>query len=140
MRELNKCLLGFQQKNIHNSNGQYQKPSNQCFKRRLSPIGESFSSTPSEAKEHEKKNSTNPTISYSVDKQQIDNLNNTLDSHKYRRQFITLGSSGECLPISRPSKNANFKLSLNSISSEEEYFSANCSFEKGMYHIYYLFK
>ncbi|BES95528.1 Poly (ADP-ribose) glycohydrolase (PARG) [Nesidiocoris tenuis] len=74
LRELNKALLGFRQK----------PPPSGLIPRRLSPIGESFSSTPEKDLVVAKKTETRP----------IEHL-------QVNRRFIVLGSSGECLPITR---------------------------------------
>ncbi|KAL1132149.1 hypothetical protein AAG570_010106 [Ranatra chinensis] len=98
LRELNKALLGFR-----------QKPDQQnALPRRLSPIGESFSSTP-------EKDTVAPTIRSAPKHLQV------------RRKFIVLGSSGECLPITR---NQSSYSSCQSTSSPElEFYSADSSFE-----------
>uniref|UniRef100_A0A146LEU2 poly(ADP-ribose) glycohydrolase n=1 Tax=Lygus hesperus TaxID=30085 RepID=A0A146LEU2_LYGHE len=88
LRELNKALLGFRQK----------PPPNGSLPRRLSPIGESFNSTP-EKDTIVKKTDTKPTEHLQVN-----------------RRFIVLGSSGECLPITR---NISHYSSCHSTSSPE---------------------
>ncbi|KAK9504588.1 hypothetical protein O3M35_010890 [Rhynocoris fuscipes] len=98
LRELNKALLGFRQKS--HSNG--------MLPRRLSPIGESFSSTP------EKDNSLKKTISQLP-----------LDLPK-RTKFIVLGSSGECLPVTR--HQSRYSSCHSASSTDQEFLSARTSF------------
>lgn len=74
LRELNKALIGFLQPEAA---------------RRLSPIGESFSSTPPEQQEEAK----------APDKTLLQPPSPPVDR---RGRFITLGSSGEQLPVHQP--------------------------------------
>nr|XP_014283182.1 uncharacterized protein LOC106685156 isoform X3 [Halyomorpha halys] len=96
LRELNKTLLGFRQKS----------PSNGILPKRLSPIGESFSSTP-------EKESLHKTTKHTQDHLSVD------------QKFIVLGSSGECLPVMR---NHTSYSSCHSASSDTEFHSARTSF------------
>ncbi|XP_046669036.1 uncharacterized protein LOC124359929 isoform X2 [Homalodisca vitripennis] len=110
LRELNKSLLGFRQRIL------LPPPP---ATRRLSPIGESFSSTPPEAEETvtAKPLQQPQKPRYDVPLQSLPNINS-------RRRFILLGSSGECLPISR---NPASRYSSCHSSDEGEFFSARTS-------------
>ncbi|XP_075235452.1 uncharacterized protein LOC142332733 isoform X2 [Lycorma delicatula] len=122
LRELNKSLLGFRQRPV----GIPPPPST----RRLSPIGESFSSTPPELQEE-----------YQPSKLVCNNKKQ--DNFQIHRKFILLGSSGECLPISRhqPSHLLRMTHSSSQYSSchsevqtpPEEFHSARTSIGDGDY-------
>ncbi|XP_066257056.1 uncharacterized protein [Euwallacea similis] len=157
LRELNKCLLGFQQK-TNNSNDKDVSNISTSYTysqrhRRLSPIGESMGSNQSEGN-----NSNVPLITQqSCSTTRTDSLvsqnsgnNNTTNKLKVRLEmeknminrspsgdnlvnnrkgrFIVLGSSGECLPITRyppkPTKNGS-----SSSSSDYDFLSAKSSLE-----------
>ncbi|XP_061710727.1 uncharacterized protein LOC133520355 isoform X2 [Cydia pomonella] len=158
LRELNKCLLAFQQSPM-------QTRDSQRHERRLSPIGESFSHTPPEVeasvliKQASSCSTLNSYSSRSPSPQQHDrrdcantlNLNDpsvgilkrkrwlapdgaTLNNRRGR--FIVLGSSGECLPVTRapvPGCDQEDSLYSSCTSSDEEYYSANNSFDYGNY-------
>ncbi|XP_071455534.1 uncharacterized protein [Hetaerina americana] len=106
LRELNKAFLAFRPTLTSPSPTNRANPSAEDgAPRRLSPIGESFGSTPPEAEESGKDDN---------DQQCVDeaNLKNSMNQRKppptsrlrppspdSRRRFITLGSSGEQLPV-----------------------------------------
>ncbi|XP_030751108.1 uncharacterized protein LOC115878685 [Sitophilus oryzae] len=156
LRELNKSLLGFQQKQASLKDNQNTSNANSTTysqrHRRLSPIGESISSNPSEG------NSTNiPFITQqSCSTTRTDSLisqdsgiNNNGSKPMYqlhvepsirkdkpcpesilnnrRGRFIVLGSSGECLPVTR---NIQTRFS-SSDSSEDDFHSAKSSLDDG---------
>ncbi|KAJ9579494.1 hypothetical protein L9F63_004842 [Diploptera punctata] len=130
LRELNKALLAFRQGSIS---------SPQPVARRLSPIGESFSSTPPEGDsskqqiQQEEKACLPPT----PPAQQVDSVALKKDllrppSPASRRgRFIVLGSSGECLPVSRqPLGACSLYSSCHSTSgTSEEFHSARTSLD-----------
>ncbi|XP_077293936.1 uncharacterized protein LOC143916623 isoform X2 [Arctopsyche grandis] len=150
LRELNKCLLGFQQKPLKPPEVHLRNPD-----RRLSPIGESFSHTPPEVEATVivKQTSASTLTSFSSRSPSPDaycaatiNLNdpsveiwrskcrlapetNTLNNRRGR--FIVLGSSGECLPVKRPIVELCDSLYSSCNSSFDEYHSANTSFDDG---------
>ncbi|XP_012340617.1 uncharacterized protein LOC100869905 isoform X2 [Apis florea] len=115
LREMNKSLLGFRQRHIPSSPTDPVKSESDIDvvgSRRLSPIGESFSSTPPEIEAksilHEYKydilteirskpngKSTRPSSPHKI-------YNDTNYTNK-RNRFIVLGSSGEVLPVTRKS-------------------------------------
>uniref|UniRef100_A0A023EX02 poly(ADP-ribose) glycohydrolase n=1 Tax=Triatoma infestans TaxID=30076 RepID=A0A023EX02_TRIIF len=110
LRELNKALVGFRQKS--NSNG--------ILPRRLSPIGESFSSTP------EKDTSIKKTESRQVQQhQQQQPLQQQMELPQ-RTKFIVLGSSGECLPVTR--HQSRYSSCHSASSTDQEFHSARTSF------------
>ncbi|XP_006566148.2 uncharacterized protein LOC408282 isoform X4 [Apis mellifera] len=116
LREMNKSLLGFRQRHIPSSPTDPVKSESNIDitvgSRRLSPIGESFSSTPPEIEAksalYEQKydilteirskpngKSTRPSSPHKI-------YNDTNYTNK-RNRFIVLGSSGEVLPVTRKS-------------------------------------
>lgn len=116
LREMNKSLLGFRQRHIPSSPTDPVKSESDIDitvgSRRLSPIGESFSSTPPEIEAksalYEQKydilteirskpngKSTRPSSPHKI-------YNDTNYTNK-RNRFIVLGSSGEVLPVTRKS-------------------------------------
>ncbi|KAI5714589.1 hypothetical protein M8J77_002142 [Diaphorina citri] len=98
LRELNKALLGFRQKTVPT----YKPVTHQPKTRRLSPIGESFSSTPPETENQENKDPKNPSSTTTiVGKATVPPVSKIPPSSSKRGKFIVLGSSGECLPITR---------------------------------------
>ncbi|XP_054271486.1 uncharacterized protein LOC128992101 [Macrosteles quadrilineatus] len=111
LRELNKSLLGFRQR---------AAPPPPPTTRRLSPIGESFSSTPPENDEAYSK----PVQPPQKVKPELGPLA-TIPPVSIRRRFILLGSSGECLPISR--NPASRYSSCHSSDDGDQYFSARTS-------------
>ncbi|KAK5645685.1 hypothetical protein RI129_004149 [Pyrocoelia pectoralis] len=141
LRELNKCLLAFQQNETQIS--EVPEGQAQCFRqRRLSPIGESVGSSiePSEKTVPfitQQSCSTNRSLSpqetrnkYSLAKLRVDaNIPTEGTLNNRRGRFIVLGSSGECLPVNR---NESVHITPpESCSSSEEYHSAKTSFEEG---------
>ncbi|GLV39189.1 Poly(ADP-ribose) glycohydrolase [Carabus blaptoides fortunei] len=149
LRELNKCLLGFQQKHLRN-NELIQKPIQHQQPRRLSPIGESVSSTPPEANIIITHPSSSTNRSGSLSPRPPDrkgllrkpppvpsNRNNMLSAENViinnrRGRFIVLGSSGECLPVNRKPANMEQGKSLYSScsSSDDEFHSAKTSLDE----------
>ncbi|KAL4715231.1 hypothetical protein ACJJTC_007813 [Scirpophaga incertulas] len=150
LREMNKCLLAFQQTPIKSPR----------HERRLSPIGESFSHTPPEveatvvikqASSCSTINSINsrspspqnycaatlnlndPSVEITKRKCWLSPDGNTLNNRRGR--FIVLGSSGECLPVTRrpgfdlDAQQDSLYSSCNS--SDDEFHSANDSFDYG---------
>ncbi|KOB75638.1 putative H23L24.5 [Operophtera brumata] len=152
LRELNKCLLAFQQTPM-------KSKENARLERRLSPIGESFSHTPPEVeatvvvKQASTCSTLNSFNSRSPSPQNYCaatlNLNDpsveltkrkcwlspdgaTLNNR--RGKFIVLGSSGECLPVTRPANHTDTQedsLYSSCNSSDDEFHSANDSFDYG---------
>ncbi|KAK9888526.1 hypothetical protein WA026_000776 [Henosepilachna vigintioctopunctata] len=154
LRELNKCLLAFQQRqtNINNNSQSTFNQTNPHRHRRLSPIGESADSR----KHKNRKNipmitqdSCSTTKSDSLMAINNNNVSNTLlkvhnnidrdttvkdvDSelvHNRRGRFIVLGSSGECLPVTRrPLQTMKTIYSSCNSSSEDDFHSAKTSLE-----------
>ncbi|XP_046976553.1 uncharacterized protein LOC124542670 isoform X1 [Vanessa cardui] len=153
LRELNKSLLAFQQTPMKCRDSQKHE-------RRLSPIGESFSQTPPEVettvmiKQASSSSTINSISSRSPSPQHYTatelNLNDTsveLQKRKCwlspdagtlnnrRGRFIVLGSSGECLPVTRTA-HPNLDTQEDSLysscnSSDDEFHSANDSFDYG---------
>ncbi|CAK1548425.1 unnamed protein product [Leptosia nina] len=151
LRELNKSLLAFQQSPT--------KSRDQKIERRLSPIGESFSHTPTDVettimiKQASSCSTINSINSRSPSPQNYCaatlNLNDpsvelqkrkcwlspdagTLNNRRGR--FIVLGSSGECLPVTRNSGLQSAETQEDSLysscnSSDDEFHSANSSFD-----------
>ncbi|XP_026323757.1 uncharacterized protein LOC113233028 isoform X2 [Hyposmocoma kahamanoa] len=153
LRELNKCLLAFQQTPMKSRD-------NPRHERRLSPI-ESFSHTPPEveatvilkqASSCSTINSYNsrspspqnycaatlnindPSVELSKRKCWLSPDGATLNNRRGR--FIVLGSSGECLPVTRSPVHTNQDTQEDSLysscnSSDDEFHSANDSFDYG---------
>ncbi|GFG28940.1 hypothetical protein Cfor_00345 [Coptotermes formosanus] len=128
LRELNKAVLAFRQ----------QAPPQPCqpVTRRLSPIGESFSSTPPEgdaAKQqvHQEEKACPPATPV------IQQVESSVSQKEWLRppspsgrrgRFIVLGSSGECLPVSRqPLGACSLYSSCNSTSAASEEFHSACT-------------
>lgn len=150
LRELNKLLLGFQQKQLRNNEPlEVQRAPQQ---RRLSPIGESISSTPPEMKENHLDNLKSIIItqpSSSSNKSSIikpsenslkpPSIPNRVPScaksdttMNRRGRFIVLGSSGECLPVNRGSAERPASVYSSCTSSEDEFHSARQSLDEGL--------
>ncbi|CAH0406054.1 unnamed protein product [Chilo suppressalis] len=151
LREMNKCLLAFQQTPMKSPR----------HERRLSPIGESFSHTPPEveatvvvkqASSCSTINSFNsrspspqnycaatinlndPSVELTKRKCWLSPDTDTLNNRRGR--FIVLGSSGECLPVTRSPGLPTLDTQEDSLysscnSSDDEYHSANDSFDYG---------
>ncbi|GBP22914.1 Poly(ADP-ribose) glycohydrolase 1 [Eumeta japonica] len=150
LRELNKSLLAFQQTPAKGDDKRHE--------RRLSPIGESFSQPEVEATVVVKQasscstlnsmnsrspspqnfsaavaNLNDPSVELSKRKCWLSPGNATLNNRRGR--FIVLGSSGECLPVTRapdahaPPQEDSLYSSCNA--SDDEYHSANDSFDYG---------
>ncbi|XP_043263876.1 uncharacterized protein LOC122404047 isoform X3 [Colletes gigas] len=127
LREMNKSLLGFRQRRVPSSPTDPVRseldPDGALSSRRLSPIGESFSSTPPETEGDDKALSTNNAKSAPNEQSKYDILTEVRtrpngksirppSPHKMckdasctnrRSRFIVLGSSGEVLPVTRKS-------------------------------------
>ncbi|XP_026670453.1 uncharacterized protein LOC108626129 isoform X2 [Ceratina calcarata] len=129
LRELNKSLLGFRQRHLPTSPTDPVKSEpdtdGAMGSRRLSPIGESFSSTPPEVEDDDKPPSTTNSskeAKSAVQEHKHDGLaeirskpngkprsvspHKTCSDANYtnkRNRFIVLGSSGEILPVTRKS-------------------------------------
>ncbi|KAG5866492.1 hypothetical protein JTB14_004014 [Gonioctena quinquepunctata] len=155
LRELNKCLLGFQQKQTRNNQNDNYCKSSCNRRRRLSPIGESMSSTHSDTLNipliSQQSCSTNQSGSASP----ISENNNTFSQrlrvqldreknlqtrgkvssdalvHSRRGRFIVLGSSGECLPVTRKPLEEEGSVYSSCGSSEGEFLSARTSLDDG---------
>lgn len=163
LRELNKCLLAFQQKQsrvkdlLLPSHKLQQTSQMNHHQRRLSPIGESISSTNSECLNENKvpiitqdSCSTRKSISPlpNIDDNNLkvklegeswfskrgeQSCDQTVEGgmfHNRRGRFIVLGSSGELLPIKRKSE-SNTSLYSSLESSEDEFLSAKTSLDNG---------
>ncbi|XP_021924536.1 uncharacterized protein LOC110832134 isoform X3 [Zootermopsis nevadensis] len=131
LRELNKALLAFRQ--------QASPQPSQPVTRRLSPIGESFSSTPPEVESvkqqsQQEERACPPSLLVT---QQVESSTSQKEwlrppSPTSRRgRFIVLGSSGECLPVSRqPLGACSLYSSCHSTSAaSEEFHSARTSLD-----------
>ncbi|CAH1954116.1 unnamed protein product [Acanthoscelides obtectus] len=156
LRELNKCLLGFQQKQTKTEVDSQTVSSTYNLRRRLSPIGESMSSTSSEQKKFPVITQTSASTNQSDSDSPISENNNTVSTnklrvmqlemenalplkksqieafvHNRRGRFIVLGSSGECLPVNRfpldDQKSDKSNYSSCESSSESEFHSAEDS-------------
>lgn len=150
LRELNKCLLAFQQKQFRSNEPSHLHINRQ---RRLSPIGESIGSTQSDPPLipliTQQSCSTNRSASppSSCDNNNISKnklrvqlevernlqkkgVNNDTLVNNRRGRFIVLGSSGECLPVTRKPVDSPPKSIYSSCeSSEEEFQSAKTSLD-----------
>ncbi|KAJ2943800.1 hypothetical protein O0L34_g8120 [Tuta absoluta] len=154
LRELNKCLLAFQQTPMKSRD-------HPRHERRLSPIGESFSHADPEVeatvmiKQQSSCSTINsygsrspspqtycaatlnlndPSVEISKKKCWLSPDGATLNNRRGR--FIVLGSSGECLPVTRGPGHPNLDTQEDSLysscnSSDDEYHSANDSFDYG---------
>lgn len=162
LRELNKALLGFRQKrnpstptvdlspnSPPNATSQNAGPSNlgQQQSKRLSPIGESFSSTPPEKLRSPSPPPPQPAPAPATRAKDLllrpplttgagigagTVLPLTLTPSGRRGRFIVLGSSGECLPVSRSAAGMPPGTSLYSScasESDDEFHSARTSLE-----------
>ncbi|XP_060818752.1 uncharacterized protein LOC132908621 isoform X2 [Bombus pascuorum] len=126
LREMNKSLLGFRQRHVPSSPTDPVKSESDIDvtvgSRRLSPIGESFSSTPPEIEGDDKVLSTNNDKSVlcerkydiftevrskpngkSIRSPSPHKMYNDTSYTNKRNRFIVLGSSGEVLPVTRKS-------------------------------------
>lgn len=148
LRELNKCLLAFQQKPFQ---------SNELFTihhrlRRLSPIGESMGSTQSDSGIPlitQQSCSTNRSASPPsfCDNNNINNklrvqleaerslqkksqINPEVLINNRRGRFIVLGSSGECLPVTRNPLEHTKSVYSSCESNDDEFFSAKTSLDE----------
>ncbi|XP_011250788.1 uncharacterized protein LOC105247989 isoform X2 [Camponotus floridanus] len=148
LREMNKSLLGFRQRHVPSSPTDPIKTDHLDAEvglgsRRLSPIGESFSSTPPEAESEDKVFAASSNSK--IDKQPLCDEHHKLEStteirskpngksmrppspHKVckdascttrRNRFIVLGSSGEVLPVTRQLGQMSVYSSCNSQSTD----------------------
>ncbi|XP_043480627.1 uncharacterized protein LOC122510220 isoform X2 [Leptopilina heterotoma] len=126
LREMNKSLLGFRQRHIPSSPTDPVRTESDSeaslSARRLSPIGESFSSTPPEIDQELKPptvNSTGSQTNETIFNETCEGTkeirtrgngasnpgltNATLNCPNRKNRFIVLGSSGEILPVTRKS-------------------------------------
>ncbi|KAK6633241.1 hypothetical protein RUM44_003842 [Polyplax serrata] len=110
LRELNKALLGFRQGKAPEPKVKVSSKTGAIL-RRLSPIGESFSSTPHEnnLSKTEVPYSGSPSSGFESTgrrKHWLKPPNSSIRKGGVERdgkgRFIVLGSSGECLPVNRP--------------------------------------
>ncbi|XP_074031145.1 uncharacterized protein [Leptinotarsa decemlineata] len=154
LRELNKCLLGFQQKQTkYPQKENCQGTSNR--RRRLSPIGESTGSVHSDnlnlplitqqscstnqsgscSPVSENNNTFNQRLRVQLDReknmQTRGKVSNEALVHSRRGRFIVLGSSGECLPVTRLPLEDEESLYSSCGSSEGEFVSAKTSLDDG---------
>uniref|UniRef100_A0A6P7FKF7 poly(ADP-ribose) glycohydrolase n=1 Tax=Diabrotica virgifera virgifera TaxID=50390 RepID=A0A6P7FKF7_DIAVI len=151
LRELNKCLLGFQQKQLVKN----EKETPFHLRRRLSPIGESMGSNQSDclniplitqqscSTTHsgsispipDNNNLVNDRLCVQLEMEKnLQKRNKASDSlvHGRRGRFIVLGSSGECLPITRKPYEEESRSEYDSCeSSEGEFHSAKTSVDDG---------
>ncbi|KAL6429300.1 hypothetical protein ACFW04_008186 [Cataglyphis niger] len=148
LREMNKSLLGFRQRHVPSSPTDPIKTDHSDMEvglssRRLSPIGESFSSTPPEMESAEKvfAASSNSKIDKQSPRDEYHKLESTMEvrsrpngksmrppsPHKVckdasctnrRNRFIVLGSSGEVLPVTRQLGQMSVYSSCNSQSTD----------------------
>lgn len=158
LRELNKCLLAFQQKQLRTNEPTTElivQPQPQNLKqRRLSPIGESVSSTPPEIAHipiiTQESCSTNVSDSTPLSNNNnflCDNVKKELEKERQlvklsqsgsdltlnnrRGRFIVLGSSGERLPVTRAPLERSSSRFSSCESSEDEFHSAKTSQDDG---------
>lgn len=149
LRELNKCLLAFQQKQYKPTDNNTPQRTVQMHRpRRLSPIGESIGSYKSETGPNvpiitQQSCSTTKSRSASPECDNNNKLGVKRDYDKpterkvickegifnnRRGRFIVLGSSGECLPVKRKPDSSTSVCSSKE-SSEDEFLSAKTSLE-----------
>ncbi|XP_063224061.1 uncharacterized protein LOC134531936 [Bacillus rossius redtenbacheri] len=129
LRELNKALLAFRQQSeppASSPSPPQQQQQQQSAARRLSPIGESFSSTPSDADTSllaaRKESSPTP--------RQKGLLRPPSPADGRRGRFIVLGSSGDSLPVTRsPVAGRHLLAPRQSDSGDEEFHSAKSSLD-----------
>ncbi|XP_048520630.1 uncharacterized protein LOC109538689 isoform X2 [Dendroctonus ponderosae] len=157
LRELNKCLLGFQQKKTSSSDS-LDDPNTTSYTysyrhRRLSPIGESIGSNQSDGNnvplitqqscsttrtdslisENSGNNNTTNMLKVRLQVEKNPQRKGTVDEsvvNNRRGRFIVLGSSGECLPVTRYPLKVQKSLSSAS-SSEDDFHSAKSSLDDG---------
>lgn len=142
LRELNKALLGFRQKQqqtqqvLHNS--RQHSVTIGATTKRLSPIGESFSSTPPPEPDLDLySHSAKARRSFSKRGHSGSNGVKGGDWGGARLappstgKWIMLGSSGECLPISRHQcMPIHSSVNRNDSKDEDTFYSANSSFDQ----------
>ncbi|KZC05097.1 Poly(ADP-ribose) glycohydrolase [Dufourea novaeangliae] len=155
LREMNKSLLGFRQRYVPSSptdpvGRSEADPDGGLSSRRLSPIGESFSSTPPEMDVDDKALSTKHG---SKQAKSVSNEHNSMEvrtrpngksarpssPHKTckdpsctnrRNRFIVLGSSGEILPVTRKSLGQMSVYSSCNSQSTDSFHSAKDTIEE----------
>ncbi|XP_076246440.1 uncharacterized protein LOC143186630 isoform X2 [Calliopsis andreniformis] len=160
LREMNKSLLGFRQRHIPSSPTDPVRsdvePDGAMNSRRLSPIGESFSSTPPEVESDDKAVSPNNEAKevkpVSRDHSKYDILPEVRtrpngrsarppSPHKTckdtnctnrRNRFIVLGSSGEVLPVTRKSLGQLSVYSSCNSQSTDSFHSAKDTIEEDL--------
>ncbi|XP_019867161.2 uncharacterized protein LOC109596122 isoform X2 [Aethina tumida] len=150
LRELNKCLLAFQQKQ-YKSNSDMPGQTHKERQRRLSPIGESMGSNISDTgiplitqqsastartdscktesldSENNNTNKLRVKLDMEINLKKKGQITNEALVHNRRGRFIVLGSSGECLPVTRKPLKQEDSLYSSCDSSEEEFHSAKTS-------------
>ncbi|XP_046412466.1 uncharacterized protein LOC124175895 isoform X3 [Neodiprion fabricii] len=147
LREMNKSLLGFRQRHVPTSPTDPVKLEPDPGARRLSPIGESFSSTPPEAEEKPIETCNN-NIKAPINKESIISNEievrtrpngksvrspspvNTTGCSNRRGRFIVLGSSGEVLPVTRKSLGQMSVYSSCNSQSTDSFHSAKETIEE----------
>lgn len=154
LRELNKCLLAFQQKQ-YKSNSDMPGQTHKERQRRLSPIGESMGSNISDTgiplitqqsastartdscktesldSENNNTNKLRVKLDMEINLKKKGQITNEALVHNRRGRFIVLGSSGECLPVTRKPLKQEDSLYSSCDSSEEEFHSAKTSVDDG---------
>ncbi|XP_044751105.1 uncharacterized protein LOC123311286 isoform X2 [Coccinella septempunctata] len=156
LRELNKCLLAFQQRQTNTNNNSQTpnvQPSNPHKQRRLSPIGESRRGGKQEGKNMvpmitqescstirsesssiiENNNCSNNRLQVqsNIERNVIKKIGaNSELVHNRRGRFIVLGSSGECLPVTRRPLETMRTIFSSCNSSDEEFQSAKTSLDE----------
>ncbi|XP_020289730.1 uncharacterized protein LOC109857629 isoform X2 [Pseudomyrmex gracilis] len=151
LREMNKSLLGFRQRHVPSSPTDPIKTDSEAEiglgSRRLSPIGESFSSTPPETEGEDKGFAASNNSKISADKQDHCTLESATETRtrpngksvrppspykvckdasctNRRNRFIVLGSSGEILPVTRKSLGQTSVYSSCNSQSTDSFHSA----------------
>lgn len=152
LRELNKCLLAFQQRqtNTNNNSETPNQQTNPHKQRRLSSVGDSRGSGKQEKRNivpmitQESCSTIKSDASSVIDNNNICNnrlqVQNNIDRslfkrsgvnselvHNRRGRFIVLGSSGECLPVTRRPLETMRTIYSSCTSSDEEFHSAQSS-------------
>ncbi|KAJ8985511.1 hypothetical protein NQ317_015055 [Molorchus minor] len=154
LRELNKCLLGFQQKQSKTNESKTLPPVQVTYnhRRRLSPIGESVGSNQSDpiisiplitqqscstnrsgsvSPINEDESSRNKLRNGNATYKRGEQPNTDMLVHNRRGRFIVLGSSGECLPVSRKLPDEDNSVYSSCESSESDFHSAKTSLDGG---------
>ncbi|XP_076282609.1 uncharacterized protein LOC143210048 isoform X2 [Lasioglossum baleicum] len=158
LREMNKSLLGFRQRYVPSSptdpvGRSEMDPDGALSSRRLSPIGESFSSTPPETDADDKPASTKHDSKQGKSERSKYEDNASTEAHgrpngksvrsssphkpcketscaSRRNRFIVLGSSGEVLPVTRKSLGQMSVYSSCNSQSTDSFHSAKDTIEE----------